>query len=187
MDPYLGEIKLFPYGLVPRGWAPCDGRQLPVAQNQALFSLLGNAYGGDSKNFNLPDLRGRVPVHPNNNINPDDKDRIPSKYGKGMGGETVSLDGTQLPAHIHQVNGEASSSDSASPIAKSTCLWAIPANTTTKQQIAVDPFSTAQSTYVRMDPAAITSTGGGQGHDNMQPFLVLNFCIAVQGIYPQRP
>ncbi|MCM2357374.1 MAG: tail fiber protein [Geobacteraceae bacterium] len=186
MDPYLGEIKLFPFGLVPQGWVLCDGRQLPVAGNQALYSLLGNAYGGDTRNFNLPDLRGRVPVHCNYNINPDGKDRILSKYGKGMGAETVTLDNTQLPAHAHQVYGEGSSSDSVSPISLSTCLWAIPIDPTTKQQIPVEPFSTAQVT-AKMDSTAITAAGGSGAHDNMQPFLVLNFCIAVQGIYPPRP
>jgi len=188
MEPYLGEIAIFPYayGKAPIGWKPCDGSLLKIQENQALYSLLGTTYGGDGKTtFALPDLRGRVPVHPNDGS----RDTIPVYWGEGRnkaGSESVTLSCTEMPAHTHQVCGENSSSDSISPLAQSTCLWAIPVDTQTGQQTAVDPFAATQINAT-MDPSTISNAGGGQAHDNMQPFLVLNFCIAVQGVYPQRP
>lgn len=184
MDPYLGQIKLFPFAYAPQDWALCDGRQLPIQQNAALYSLLGTFYGGDGKTyFNLPDLRGRVPVHPISPA-PASLDRINAIYGKQNGAEAVALNTSQLPAHTHQVNGENSLGASTSPIGGSTCLWSIPADST-KKQAAANPFSTTPN--VQMDASAIITTGGGLGHDNMQPFLVLNYCIAIVGIYPTRP
>lgn len=185
MDPFLGEIALFPFSYAPKGWALCDGSQLQIMQNQALYSLLGTTYGGDGiKNFNLPDLRGRVPVHPIYNAG-QTAQRIPINYGKQNGSEVVTLKASQLPAHTHQVNGENSLGASTSPIGGSTCLWSIPVDST-KKQAAVNPFSIT-APNAQMDASAITTTGGGLGHDNMQPFLVLNYCIATVGIYPIRP
>lgn len=186
MEPYLGEIALFPYNKenIPKGWLPCDGCSLTISQHMALYSLLGTAYGGDGiNNFNLPDLRGRMPVHPINDVAQSEQ-RISINHGKQSGAETVAINASHLPSHTHQVNGENALGDSVSPIANDTCLWAIPADST-KKQVAVNPFSTA-TPNARMDASAIAATGGGQGHDNMQPFLVLNYCIAIVGIYPIR-
>ena len=186
-DPIIGEVQLFPYGIVPKGWLPCDGRSLTINQHMALYSLLGTAYGGDGiQNFNLPDLQGRVPVHPVS-AGTVNQGRIPSKYGKKGGAETITLNISQLPAHTHQIIGENSLSNFGSPLAQATCLWSLPADFKSKKALpSVNPFSTG-APDVQMDASAITTTGSGQGHDNMQPFLVLNFCIAVAGEYPTRP
>ncbi len=182
MDPYLGQIKLFPFAFAPSGWALCQGQQMQIQQNQALYSLLGTYYGGDGKTyFNLPDLRDRVPIH--SGAIQAAVDRIAVSYGKPNGSETITLTSAQLPAHNHAVIGENALGDLTSPTAQTTCLWSIPSGSTL-QQVPVNPYTTTPN--VTMDPSTITNTGGGQGHNNMQPFLVLNFCIAIQGIYPTR-
>jgi microcystin-dependent protein len=154
------------FGFAPRGYAWCDGRLLPIAQNQALFSVLGTTYGGNgTTTFALPDLRGRTPLG------------MSQAYPEGMqsGSENVTLLPTQLPAHIHAVEYTSQSSAARSP------ANGMYGNTGTSQLYA--PGSNPQ---VPLNPMTAGLTGGGEPHPNMQPFTVLNFCIAVQGIFPSR-
>jgi microcystin-dependent protein len=162
-EPFLAEIKIVAFNFAPRGWAFCDGQILPINQNQSLFSLLGTTYGGDGRtSFALPGLRGRVPIHKS------------SGHGLGQksGAETVGLNESQNQPHTHPMNATTANADNDRPGNR------LPATTS---------LSTyrASGTSVNLDAAAITSSGG-QGHDNVQPFLALNYCIALQGLFPSR-
>lgn len=161
-EPFLSEIRIMSFGFPPRGWALCDGQLLPINQNQGLFSLLGTTFGGDGRvNFALPDLRGRVPIH------------VGSGHTLGdRGGEqahTVSI--AELPTHTHVLQGVNTAGGATGPTGN------LLANA------AVAAYGTAQS-LVAMNPGSITNVGGSQAHLNMQPFLTLNFSIALQGIFP---
>lgn len=167
-DPYLGEIRPFGFSFAPAGWALCQGQLLSIAQNTALFSLLGTQYGGDgTTTFALPDLRGRVPI--GFGQGPGLPNHIQGETG---GAEAVTLTSAQTPAHHHPV--------------------AAASNATTKNPSgAVPAFTTAASSYgttadLTMSPTMTASSGGNQPHDNMQPYLVTNWCIALQGVYPPR-
>ncbi|MCP1308603.1 phage tail protein [Paenibacillus tyrfis] len=163
-EPFLGEIRLFAFTFAPEGWAFCDGQLLPISQNQALFSLLGTTYGGNgSTTFALPDLRGRVAIHRS------------ADFTQGQTGGEVShtLTISELPSHTHQAIG---SSDAANSVLPVNSTWAL-----------ADSLTYNQSGNSQLSPAAISSVGGNQPHNNMQPFLVLNYCIALRGIFPPRP
>lgn len=162
-EPFLGEIKIISWNFPPKGWAFCNGTLLPINQNQALFSILGTTYGGDGqRTFGLPNLQGRVPAHVGNGI----------VLGE-MGGETThTLNISELPAHTHVPVG--SSSPGTLPSASGN-LWA--ANN-------ANPY--AGSANAAMAPASGGVTGGNQPHENMSPYLVLNFIIALQGIFPSQ-
>ncbi|MGO0063382.1 phage tail protein [Brevibacillus fluminis] len=170
--PYLGEIRMFSSIVVPKGWALCNGQLLPIIQNQALFSILGNTYGGDGRTtFALPNLQGRVPVH----------------WGSGSGGTIVlgeaggemahTLTTQEMPVHTHQVKA---SSASANGITPSNNVWAAQENCYSP---ATNPLPYP---LTQLHPAAVSTVGGGQAHLNMQPFLTINFIIALQGIFPGR-
>lgn len=163
-EPFLGEIRPFAFGFTPKGWASCDGQLLPIAQNAALFSLLGTMYGGDGRTtFALPDLRGRAGMH------------VSSVHTQGerAGQENVTLSTAQIPLHSHTVNCNNTIGNQTSPAGK---FWAQDSDGN------VVFSSTGGAT---MAAAAIGNTGG-QPHSNMQPYLVVNYCIAVQGIFPSR-
>lgn len=163
MDPYIGEIRLFSFNGIPRGWTPCEGQLLPIQQNQALFSLLGTTYGGNGVNtFGLPDLRGRVPVHFDATL----------PLGTATGTPTYTLTTNEIPAHTHTVTASSATASSAS---LSGNVWAQETNA----------FGPAAS-LVAMSPAAISTAGGSQPHENMQPYLAMSFYIATQGIFPSR-
>ena len=167
MDPYLGEIKLVPWSFAPRGWALCNGALLPIAQNTALFSLLGTYYGGNGVNtFQLPDLRGRVPVH------------MGSLYplGAQFGQESVSLLISTMPAHTHLM--AATSTTAASFLGKNEIYGTDPS-------ITAD-FYAAPGQLTTLQPGSIATDGSGLPHSNMQPYLVMNYVIATAGIYPSR-
>lgn len=164
VEPFLGEIQLFPYEFAPKGWAFCEGQLLSVAQNQALFSLLGTYYGGNgSTTFALPDLRGRAPVHVGNSI----------QLGQKGGEEAHIVTVNEMPSHTHQAKSITETGGSLSP---KDAVWA--GNTST------DTYSS--NINVLMNSSALSTTGGNQAHPNMQPYIVLNYCIALQGIYPTR-
>jgi len=167
-EPFLSEIRIFSFNFAPKGWAMCNGQLLPINQNQALFSLLGTTYGGNGQtNFALPNLRGRVPNH----------FMGAHTLGEQGGSEAVTLSQAQLPTHTHTLNtnlavtGAAVNATQGSPLSN---FWA---NNGKAQWCTSAPDAV-------MHPSAVGNIGGSQPHINMQPFLTLNFCIALQGIFP---
>lgn len=171
MDPFLGEIRIFTGNFPPKGWAFCNGQLMSISQNTALFSLLGTFYGGDGKStFALPNLQGSVPL--GQGQGPGLTDRV---LGETGGAATVTLLTTEMPAHTHTVNAVAEPGDGTSP---SNDLWA--ASVLRDRQYATG------SPTATMSPTAINVAGGSQPHNNMQPYLGLNFIIALQGVFPQR-
>lgn len=161
-EPFLSEIRIMSFVFAPKGWALCNGQLLPINQNQALFSLLGTTFGGDGRvNFALPDLRGRTPIH------------VGTGHTLGeRGGEPAhTLSIAELPEHVHVLQGV----NVAGGLTGST--GNLLANA------AVAAYGTPQA-LVAMNPGSVTNTGGSQAHLNMQPFLTLSFCIALQGIFP---
>jgi len=163
-EPFLSEIRIFSFGFPPRGWAQCDGQLLPINQNQALFSLLGTTYGGDGRvNFALPDLRARTSMH----VGPS------HLLGEKVGEASHTLSLGELPAHTHPVNASSAAGNDPNPAGH---LLASPLNMSYR----------AADSGAALAAAAIAQVGGGQAHPNMQPFLALNFCIALQGIFPSR-
>jgi microcystin-dependent protein len=179
-EPFIGEIRSFSFNYAPSGWALCNGATLQIQENQALFSLLGNTFGGNgTTNFCIPDLMGRAPVPPG--TNPVSQNII--ENGDKSGAETVVLTTSQMPAHIHQVLANGANADIASPITpKLGYIWAEADN---PQSVLQNAYTLQPNTI--MGPTAVSTSGNGQGHDNMQPYLAVNYCIALQGYYPQRP
>ena len=174
MDPFVAEIRIFPFNFAPKGWAFCDGQILPLSQNTALFSLLGTTYGGDGKsNFALPNLQGMTPLQPGQGPGL-------SLYDLGQtGGETaVTLLSIEMPAHSHQVNAQPGSGDTSDP---TNHVWA--SAHTGKAPLKMYA-SGAPNTQMSLN--AFAPAGGSQPHNNMPPYLTLNFCIALQGVYPPR-
>lgn len=170
-DFFLGEIKLLPYNWAPKYWTLCAGQLLPINSNQALFSLLGTTYGGDGvTTFALPDLRGRVPVHPNVNAG------LPQ--GSKAGVENVTLTTANLPAHNHGVSASTTQGDNLA-FANNYIAGG-------KGNAGDVNLYEAPNSLQPLNPASVSNTGGSQPHENCQPSLVLNYCIATQGIYPSR-
>src|SRR4051812_2411178 len=163
-EPFLSEIRIMSFGFAPKGWALCNGQLLPINQNQALFSLLGTTFGGDGRvNFALPDLRSRTPIHVGSG----------HTLGERGGEQAHTLSIAELPQHVHTAN--ATSITATSPAPTSSLLLA--------QSTPQNLYGPA-SNLGAMSPASISNTGGSQAHLNMQPFLTLSFCIALQGIFP---
>jgi len=174
-DPFLGDIKLFGFGFAPRGYALCDGQLLPIAQNQSLYSLLGTTYGGDGRTtFALPDLRGRVPIHPGTATS-----GVRYQAGQAGGGEREMLSADQMPIHNHQAEGTDQAAASTSPAGQRLGVGSDSGRT------PITPYGTAAN-LVPLHAGTIGTAGNGQGHENMQPFLTISFCIALQGVYPSR-
>jgi microcystin-dependent protein len=170
-DPFIGEIMLFAGNFAPTGWATCDGQVLSIAQYTALFSLLGTTYGGDGRTtFALPDLRGRVPIHMGQGPGLQ-----PYFIGQNGGEESHTLIAAEMPAHAHQAMADAGNGTSDTP------TGALPA----RNPAGIPQYSTNSTTA--LSPGAIASAGGGAAHNNLSPYLTLNYCIALQGIFPSRP
>jgi microcystin-dependent protein len=170
-DQFVAEIRMFPGTFAPKGWALCNGQVLPIAQNTALFSLLGVRYGGDgSSTFALPDLRGRIPMHPGAGAG-----LTPRTLAETGGSETVTLAPAQIPNHTHNFNRPASGSAATQTNPQGN----LPAIT------PEDQYSSA-GTNVNMGPDAMSPAGGSLPHNNLQPYLVVNFIIALEGIFPSR-
>jgi len=173
-DPFVAEIRIFPFNFPPKGWAFCDGQILPISQNTALFSLLGTTYGGDGKStFALPDMQGNVPMQPGQGQGLSLRD-----LGEMSGVETVTLLQTEIPVHTHTLQDNDFTGDKT-----------VPSPTTSLAE------STGGNVYVQASPAppltqmafqALAPYGSSLPHNNMQPYLVLNFCIALQGVFPPR-
>jgi microcystin-dependent protein len=165
MEPFLGEIRLVSFAFPIRGWALCNGQLLPINQNQALFALLGTQYGGDGRTtFALPDLRGRMPVH------------NPSDPGSRGGAETVSLTLADMPAHGHTLQASDSNTHATSPAGHAFG---------SVEQNGTNMFRPIDGT-ASLHPSSVSPTGAGQPHNNMQPYAVSNFQIALEGIFPSR-
>ena len=164
-EPFLGEIRIMSFAFAPKGWALCNGQSLPINQNQALFALLGTTFGGDGRvTFALPDLRSRTPIHVGNG----------HALGGKAGEQAHTLSTAEMPSHTHAVRAVATQATTATPNANMLAT----ANGGAVYTGATNPTP--------LSPATIASVGGGQAHSNMQPFLTLNFCIALQGIFPAR-
>ncbi len=166
--PYLSEIRIFTFNFPPKGWAFCNGQLLSIAQNTALFSLLGTTYGGNgTNNFALPNLQGRVPVHAGT-------DNTGAGYvlGQIAGESTVTLIQTQMPAHTHLCSANKTAAGQTTPAGN---YWGNGGQTVY-----------ADAANATMNPAAVPTVGGSQPHENMSPYLVLNFCIALVGIFPSQ-
>ena len=162
-EPFLSEIRIMSFGFAPKGWALCNGQLLPINQNQALFALLGTTFGGDGRvNFALPNLQGRTPIHEGND----------HALGERGGEQSHTVSSGELPTHTHTFNG--SQANASTPLT------------------ANNMFGTSNNAYAGatnltgVNSGTITNTGGSQAHLNMQPFLTLSFCIALQGIFPSQ-
>lgn len=163
-EQFIGEIRAFSFGTAPKGWAQCNGQLLPINQNQALFALLGTMYGGDGRvTFALPDFRGKTPMH----VGPG------FTQGQSGGEESHTLTVAELPSHTHPVQGSADSATVPNP---NQAVWAAePSN----------PFS-SRAPNTPLNASAIGAAGGNQPHENMSPYLTINYCIALVGIFPSR-
>src|SRR5690242_2902536 len=170
-EPFLSEIRIMSFGFPPKGWALCDGQLLPINQNQALFSLLGTTYGGDGRvNFGLPNLQGRTPIHMGSGHSLGERG--------GEQGHTLSI--SEIPTHVHIVNGTSNAGSSGTSPGNLNPVGNLFATVNLPAYIAPD------SNLAALHPSSIANVGGSQAHLNMQPFLVLNFSIALQGIFPSQ-
>ena len=175
-EPFIGEIRAFASNYAPRGWAMCNGQQMQINQNQALFSLLGTAYGGNGQTtFNLPNLRGCTPIHFSNSYT----------LGQKAGSTAVTLSQQEMPAHTHLPFAKNIVGNANAP-SGNVVLAQAAAALQNGNTVAVNMYSSGTPIDKTLNPGAISSVGGSQPHTNMMPYLVLNFCIAVQGIFPTR-
>jgi microcystin-dependent protein len=171
-QPYLGQISLFSFNFAPRGWAMCNGQLLPIVQNQALFAILGTTYGGNGTNtFQLPNLQSRTPIGYGTGVG-----LTPNSLGQTGGEENHTLLLTEMPSHMHPVQATSVGPTSGTPAANS--IFATPAK--------VPVYRSAGSATTQMNTASIANAGGSQPHTNIQPYLTINFCIALNGVFPSR-
>ncbi|MEO8458951.1 MAG: tail fiber protein [Dokdonella sp.] len=165
-EPFLGEVRIMSFVFPPKGWALCDGQLLPINQNQGLFSLLGTTFGGDGRvNFGLPDLRSRTPIHVG----------AGHTLGERGGEQAHTLSIAELPTHAHALMASSSPANASPPSAQGGTILA---------DSAPGKAYNSPSSLVAMGAASVTNSGGSQAHLNMQPFLTLSFCVALQGIFP---
>jgi microcystin-dependent protein len=170
-DPFVAEIRIFPFNFAPKGWAFCNGQLLPLSQNTALFSLLGTTYGGNGKsNFALPDLQGRAAMHPGQGQGLSLHD-----LGEASGSETVTLLQSEIPVHTHTLKAATDPGDVLVPSPNSALALSTGGT-----------IYTPAANLSAMAPQALSPAGGGLPHNNMMPYLTFNFCIALQGVFPPR-
>ena len=171
-DPFLAEIRIFPFSFAPIGWALCNGQIMPISQSTALFSLLGTTYGGNgTSTFGLPNLQDRMPMHAGQG--PGLTQRV---RGEPLGTATVTLSTQEVPSHTHELRSSGTPGSSGTPDGSASFGSAGVAQV----------YAVASGAPVTL-PLPLTSSGGGMPHNNRQPYLAFNFCIALQGVYPQRP
>lgn len=171
-DPFVAEIRLFGFNFAPKGWAMCNGQILPISQNTALFSLLGTMYGGDGKStFALPNLNGAAPMHRGQGPGLSLRD-----IGETGGSDHVTLLQSEMPAHSHALNASAAEA-----------IDRTPANGRFANEIGGINSYAAPAGGAAFAPQTVAPSGGDLPHNNLQPYLTLNFCIALQGVYPSRP
>jgi len=173
-EPFIAEIRIFAGNFAPRSWAFCDGQLLPVAQNTALFSLIGTTYGGDGRTtMALPNLQGRAPMHPGRGPGLTSR-----RLGEKLGVETVTLTEAQIPSHSHTARANSSSGNAGAGPSEKNSLG---------RSRGGDIYqSNTAANLTDMATEAVSATGGAQAHENMQPFLAMNYIIALQGLYPSR-
>ena len=167
-EPFLAEIRIFGFAFAPRGWAQCNGQIMPINQNQSLYSLIGTIYGGDGRtSFALPNLESRTPIHVGSG----------HVLGQRSGSETVTLTTAELASHTHYVRASSSGGNSRDP---GNHVF----GNLSGSNFAYRDYQTSSATNLRT--GTIANAGGGQSHDNMQPFITWNFCIAITGLFPSR-
>lgn len=170
-EPFLAEVRIVGFNFAPRGWAFCDGQILPINQNQSLYSLLGTTYGGDGRtSFALPDLRGRVPIHVGRSNGGEDH-----REGQKSGEETHTLSVNEMPSHDHLVRASSTNANQNAPtghVLGAALNFYVP--------------NSSGPIHQPLASSSVAHVGGSQAHDNMQPYLALNFCIALQGLFPSR-
>ena len=173
--PFLGEVRIFSFNFAPKGWAMCNGQVMPIAQNQALFALLGTTYGGDgTTNFALPDLRSRIAI--GFGQGPGLSNYVQGQFG---GEEVHTLITQEMPAHNHPVACKSTIDNSTPPTSPVSNFW-------TRENNGDAPYSSTPNGLSGMHPSAIATAGGSQPHLNLQPSLTMNFCIALAGVFPSR-
>ena len=174
-DPFVAEVRIFPFNFAPKGWAFCDGQLLPLSQNTALFSLLGTMYGGDGKStFALPNIQGSCVIHPG-------QGQGLSEYFEGQtgGSETVTLLVSEMPFHTHTLRCGTDPGNLFGPDPGSPSILT--------RANGGSPYSTTTAPVASFAPQALSPAGGSLPHNNMMPYLTLNYCIALQGVFPARP
>lgn len=176
-EPFIAEVRIFAGNFAPRGWAFCDGQLLPISQNTSLFSLIGTTYGGDGRTTTaLPNLQGRSAMHPGRGPG-----LTARRLGEKVGVETVTLSEAQIPSHNHSLGGTTERADPADS------GGGTPANTQALAKTAAGRiYANVTTNAVPLASTAVSNTGGSQSHTNIQPYLTLNFIIALQGLYPSR-
>lgn len=183
-DPFLAEIRIFPFNFAPTGWAQCNGQLMPISQNTALFALLGTFYGGDGKStYALPNLQGAAPMQPGQG------QELSERFlGEAAGAESVTLLESEIPVHTHvfQASNNDGNPEAATPAAHLPAKGAWDSGSEAGVIAFYAPNSPAPP-LAAMAPQQLSPAGGSLPHNNMQPYLTLNFCIALQGIFPQRP
>lgn len=172
-EPFLAEVRIVGFNFAPRGWAFCDGQILPINQNQSLYSLLGTTYGGDGRtSFALPDMRGRAPMHVGSS------DGATHLEGQKSGEETHTLSAAEMPQHDHAMKATNATANSPDPSGR------FPAQVPATLDFI---YSTAgENLNVNLNSSTVANVGGGQAHNNMMPYLAINFCIALRGLFPSR-
>lgn len=175
-EPFVGEIRMFAGSFTPRGWAACDGQTIAISQNDILFSLLGTAFGGDGRTtFGLPDMRGRVPMHAG-----DGPALSPRPLGARFGSEAVPLTDAQIPAHTHTLQANSQLAADGRP------SNALPAQTPAGAEVGVYRSGPNPASIFSLKPESVETTGASRPHNNLMPYLCINFIIALAGIYPSR-
>lgn len=171
-DAFVAEIRIFPFNFAPKGWAFCNGQLMPISQNTALFSLLGTTYGGDGKStFALPDMQGNAPMHPGQGPGLSLHD-----LGEASGSDTVTLLESGIPVHTHAMSGSSQPGEDASPSGEVLA-----------RSVGASLYqTTVNANIVPLAFQALSPSGGSLPHENLMPYLTLNFCIALQGIFPPR-